>query len=131
MSSEPRSIDELIGVYNADGGIAGELRYIAARITGRGHCALCDITHRGLTRRAEWDDACARLTTPFVLVHRNDRPEDVRRASASAVPCVLARVGDGLVMLLGPEALEQCHADVGEFERRLREAAGEGGFVLV
>lgn len=123
MSPDQRSIDGLIGVYNADGGIAGELRYVASKIMGRGHCALCDITHRGLTRRAEWSRACARLATPIELVHLNERPQDVRRASDGAEPCVLARVGDELVTLLGPEDLDACAANVDEFERRLRAAA--------
>ena len=103
MSSEQRPIDALIGVYNADGGIAGELRYIAAKLTGRAHCALCDLTHRGLSRRADWNETCARLATPFELVHLNERTAALRRASEGSVPCVLAQVGDELVHLLGPD----------------------------
>jgi hypothetical protein len=119
MSRNLRSIDELIGVYNADGGIVGELRYITGKIVGRAHCALCDITHRGLTPRAEWSQACERITTPFTLLHLNERPDDVRLASEGAAPCVLARVGDDLVMLLGPDDLDSCW----EAGRRVRAPA--------
>jgi hypothetical protein len=130
MTGDDRTIDELIGVYNADGGVVGELRYVVARLRGRGHCALCDITHRGLTRRPEWSESCARRTTPFRLMHLNERPDDVRRACGSDAPWVLARVGDDLVTLLGPEDLDRCAADVGEFERRLGSAAAERGLGL-
>jgi hypothetical protein len=130
MTVEPRPVDELVGVYNADGGVVGELRYVAGKILGRAHCALCDITHRGVTTRAEFSQACERLPVPFVLLHLNERPDDVRDASDGAVPCVLARVGGDLVVLLGPEDLEACGKQVGEFERRLRSGAEALGLTL-
>ena len=33
-----------MGVYDADGGLLGELAYLTGRILGIAHCALCDIT---------------------------------------------------------------------------------------
>jgi hypothetical protein len=130
MTPTPRAIDELVGVYNADGGVVGELRYVLGKVFGRAHCALCDITHRGVKQRAEWSQACERIAVPFVLVHLNERPDDVRRASGGEVPGVLARVGDDLVPLLGPADLDACTGDVGEFERRLRSAAAARGLSL-
>ena len=128
--SKPRAIDELIGVYNADGGAVGELRYIARKLLGRGHCALCDITHRGFTRRAEWTDACRRWTTPMSVLHLNERPDDVRRASEGHVPCVLARVGEDLVTLLDPADLEACGSSVEALEARMRTAAADHGLAF-
>jgi len=122
MTTELRPVDELIGVYNADGGIVGELRYVAGKLLGRAHCALCDITHRGVSTRADFTQACERLPVPFALLHLNERPDDVRAASADTVPCVLARVGDELVVLLDPADLEACAKQIDEFERRLRAA---------
>lgn len=34
-----------MGVYDADGGLLGELAYLTGRILGIAHCALCEITH--------------------------------------------------------------------------------------
>ena len=40
-----QQIVRLIGVYDANGTLSGELAYwIGARL-GRRHCSLCDITH--------------------------------------------------------------------------------------
>ena len=129
--TDRRTVDELIGVYNADSGAIGELRYAARKLTGRGHCALCDITHRGVRRRPEWvRSCCARLSTPFTLLHLNDRPADVRAASQGAVPCVIARVGRELIVVLGPADLDACGANVDELDRRLRAAAVGHGLVL-
>jgi len=36
---------DYVGIYNADGSLLGEVSYVLAKYTGRGHCELCDITH--------------------------------------------------------------------------------------
>ena len=38
-------ITKLIGIYDADGGIFGEIKYFAGKIFANQHCSLCDITH--------------------------------------------------------------------------------------
>jgi hypothetical protein len=35
----------LTGVYNANGGIMGELAYVLGHLVGARECNLCDITH--------------------------------------------------------------------------------------
>jgi hypothetical protein len=125
-----RRIERLIGVYRANGGLLGELKYVAARATGRGHCSLCDITHRGLRPKTEWEEFRRSLPTPLELVHLNDRTEPVRAASAVGSPCVLGQLGQDLVVLLGPEDLEACAGDVATFANRLRQAAVDHGLSL-
>ena len=44
----------LVGVYNANGGIVGELSYVLGKVKGSAHCALCDISH-GKSFRAKKD----------------------------------------------------------------------------
>ncbi|MBA2282333.1 MAG: hypothetical protein H0W25_14065 [Acidimicrobiia bacterium] len=38
----PSEITRLIGVYDADGSVLGELSYFLKARLGRAHCALCD-----------------------------------------------------------------------------------------
>ncbi|MGA1089849.1 MAG: hypothetical protein ACO3X2_10375, partial [Candidatus Nanopelagicales bacterium] len=66
------AIRRLVGVYDADGDLRGEIAYLAGKFGGR-HCALCDITHSPVRRRREWDDYVSTLPVPFDLVHRNKR----------------------------------------------------------
>lgn len=124
------TITRLVGVYNADGGILGEVRYAVGKIRGRTHCGLCDITHRGVRVRAEWSDEVARLGVPFELVHRNERTADVVAASAGREPCVLAESSNGLHLVLGPAALERVDGDVAAFDEALRVAATAEGLTL-
>ena len=120
----------LVAVYDAAGGILGELRYVAGRLAGTAHCSLCDITHRRIRPKGEWVGLVARLATPLVVVHRNERADAVRAASAGQLPCVLAESGGRLVLLLGPGDLEACAGDVDDFAARLVAAARRGHLAL-
>ena len=45
----------LVGVYHANGSWHGELAYLLGRLSGRAHCALCDITHGLLRQHGAFD----------------------------------------------------------------------------
>jgi hypothetical protein len=121
--NSPATIDRLTGVYHADGGLRGELAYVVGKIRGTTHCALCDITHRGVRHKREWVEMLAALDVPVELVHLNERSDQVEAASAGQTPCVLAHVDDRIVTLLGPEDLERIGGDVDAFVVTLRAAA--------
>lgn len=109
------NLRRLLGVYDADGGLVGELRYAVLKLAGRGHCSLCDITHRGVKSKPEWHLMCERLPVPFDLLHLNERTAAIAAASEGVTPCVLAEVDDDLVLILGQGELEQCGGDVAMF----------------
>ena len=120
----------LIGVYDADGGAAGELRYVVGHLLGRAECSLCDITHGRVRRKSAFDAMQARLGVPFTLVHRNERAPDVAAATGDALPSVLAITGERLVVLLGRDELRACGGDVERFEAILRDAVSARGLTL-
>lgn len=101
-------VQELIGVYDADGTVFGEVRYWLGARLGTRHCALCDITHGTVRERADWRRCRDELPAPFVTYHRDEQPLDVRSAAAGAAPAVLCRTEGGIQVLLGPEELETC-----------------------
>ena len=112
------TVQEFIGVYDADATLWGEVSYwIGARL-GRRHCALCDITHGLFTRRREWSECAGELPAPFVTFHRNDAPDDVLQLAANRFPCVLVRTATGLRMAMEPSDIERCEGD----PRRLLDA---------
>lgn len=102
------TVTELIGVYDANGSLRGELAYALRKVTGRGHCPLCDITHGGRRRRPEFDAACSDLGVPFRLLHRDERPPEVLAITGDRTPMVLGRTSEGLTILLGSEQLDAC-----------------------
>jgi hypothetical protein len=110
-----RLVRRLVGVYDADHTVRGELSYwIGARL-GRAHCALCDVTHGLVRERADWRACRASFPVPFDTFHRDDQPDAVRRAVGDALPSVVAEIDDGIVVLLGPDALDACDGSVDAF----------------
>ena len=122
------AIHEFIGVYHADGGLRGEVRYVVGHLLGRTECALCDITH-GPVRRKEAFDALVRDLEAeghrVEVHHRNEQTEAQAGASAGHLPCVLARgrAADATwSILLEREALEACAGDVAALRQTLATA---------
>jgi hypothetical protein len=127
MPSE-RRIERLIGVYDADGGLRGELSYVVGKLRGTAHCSLCDVTHgMAITGKRAWRTFRDSSSVPFDLVHRNERTSDVVGASDGRMPCVLARVGGDLEFVLGPEQLDAVGGDIGRFAAALDDALASAG----
>jgi hypothetical protein len=127
-----RQVEAFLGVYHADGGLLGELRYVVGKLLGTTHCALCDVTHSAVRRKREWDAMVGSLGVEFELLHLNEMPPDVARSvAASGSPVVLARVvGGGLQTLLGPGELDRLGASVDRFRAALVAAVTEHGLRL-
>ena len=118
---------EVVGVYDADGGVVGEARYVVGHLLGRTSCSLCDITHGSLRRRPEWDAMLSRVPVPVRVVHRNEATED-ERAAWSGLPAVVGVRADGRrTVLLDPTALAALGGSVPAFEEALLEALSASG----
>ena len=115
----------LIGVYNADGGVIGELKYFFGHLIGIAKCELCDITHSPIRRKASWARLASELKAEygldFALEHLNERSEAEIKASADREPCVLAEYPDGsLGMFLDRQELRVAGGDVDRFAKLVR-----------
>jgi len=119
---DDRSVTGLIGVYDADGGVLGELAYVWGKVRGTRHCSLCDITHGRLPwRRPEWDRMVADLGLTMDLLHLNEMPPEVRRAvAACGVPVVLALTTAGLRPLVVGAELDALDGSVARLSDLLR-----------
>ena len=126
----PVTIARLIGIYDADGTITGELAYFVGARLGRAHCALCDITHGLVRERADWRACRDGLPVPFDTFHRNDQPPTVRTATGAAAPVVVAETTAGdIVVLLDATALDACAASPQALVDAVTDAAGRAGLV--
>ena len=115
----------LIGVYNADGGVVGELKYFFGHLIGVAKCELCDITHSPIRRKSSFDQLASELKSQygldFALKHLNERSEAETKASLAKEPCVLAEYPDGsLGMFLDRQELRVVDGDVGRFGKLIR-----------
>lgn len=121
------AVSELVGVYDADGGLLGEAAYVWGRLRGTRHCGLCDITHSTLRRKREWDRMAATLPVSVRLLHLNELDDDLRAAvAATQAPVVLAREDDGWRELVGAAELDEMAGSVTAFEAVVRARLAGG-----
>ncbi len=109
------NITELIGVYDADSTLLGEVSYWVGARFGITHCSLCELTHGLFTKKSEWKQCAESFTVPFHLFHRDDAPHDVLTALAGKFPAVLQRTTEGLKVILTKEELEHFDGHTSDF----------------
>lgn len=119
------AVTELIGIYDADGGLRGELRYLLGRLRGTAHCSLCDVTHSRVRERDEFRTLRSSLPVPFTLLHRNELSAELRAVVDNRAPCVLARTDGALAEILDAPKLEACAGDIDTFNNSLHAALAE------
>ena len=109
------NITELIGVYDADSTLLGEISYWVSARFGITHCSLCELTHGLFTKKSEWKQCAQSFSVPFHLFHRDDAPSDVLNALADEFPAVLQRTTEGLKVILTKEELERFDGRTSDF----------------
>ena len=117
-SASPR----IVGIYNADGGVIGEMKYIAGKVIGQAHCSLCDVTHSPARRKKSWDAMVRTLPYEFVLLHRNELPPNLQQFAAADLPIVVMEDGQNLRVLLSDEQISACDGDPDRLAEALNAA---------
>ncbi len=113
-------MNKLIGVYDADATLWGEMSYWIGARFGVRHCGLCDITHSLFREKSQWRECQSKLEhdlhVEFETFHRNDQPEDVRECIDGKYPAVVMRGDDGKVsMFMSAGEIEACGVSPEQF----------------
>jgi hypothetical protein len=122
------TVHALIGVYNAEGTIRGELSYLFGKFLGRAHCALCDITHGLATTKPAWQQCRLEIPVHFETVHLDERDDGLAALTEGRTACVVADLGDRREILLGPEDLDACHGEPEALVQALNDAVASRGW---
>ena len=117
---------ELIGIYDADGSLMGEIKYIFNKIVNDKHCSLCDITHGSIKEKDEFKACKARLPVPLRTIHLDEQDEALKEFTSSnlCVPCVVGRKRNNrndFDIILNDDDLQSCNKSVDDFEKLLQE----------
>ena len=123
-------IKEVVLVYNADWSIPGAVAFVTQALRGTDDCALCDITHSGLTEKPGWRSCRAQMPVSVRALYRNQLTPALTRAAAGKYPCVLVAVDDGYTRLLERATLEDCAGDPAALVAAIERAAQARGFGL-
>ena len=108
-------VTRLIGVYRADGGLVGELRYLVGHYLRSESCSLCEITHSPWRRKAEWDAAVDALGIPVDLLHLNELDPRLAAFVGDRAACVVAQTDTDLVLLITNDELTRIDGSVPDF----------------
>jgi hypothetical protein len=115
------NITELIGVYDADATLLGEVSYWVGARLGITHCSLCELTHGLFAKKSEWKQCADSLSVPFRLFHRDDAPNDVITALDGKFPAVLLRTTEGVTTILTKDELENFDGRTSDFAQWITE----------
>jgi hypothetical protein len=123
-----QQITRLVGVYDADSTLRGELAYWVGSRLGRRHCSLCDISHGSVRQRPEWKACQAGFPVPFDTFHRNDQPDKIRAAADGQAPVVVAETAAGHELLLAPDDLDACDGSIDRLVDAIEQSVARLGF---
>ncbi len=115
-------LSRIVGVYNAEGSLRGELSYLVGKLLGTASCALCDITHHGLGEKAAFKSCRSRFAAPIETLHLDEQDEELRQFTRGKTPCIVGIAEQRTWVLLDAEALKKCEQSVERFEEALRQA---------
>ena len=115
---------KLIGVYDADATLLGEVAYWIGARFGVRHCSLCDITHSLFREKPQWRECQSRLENDLHVeietFHRNDQPDDVRTCIDGKYPAVVMRGDGGAVsMFMTASEIDACGASPEKFANEI------------
>ena len=105
--NEP-GINKIVGIYHADGGIIGELKYITGKFFGGSKCSLCDITHGNTGKKDSWKECERKLRMPIDFLHLNERNTNLEKYTRGLTPCIVGKTSTNYVMLVTKRELMEC-----------------------
>jgi hypothetical protein len=115
-------LEQISMVYDADGGLRGELSYVFGKMRGDAHCALCDITHGAVRKKSDFEALTCSLAVPLEVLHRNEQSQQLSEFTDGILPVVVGHTADGLVVLVDREQMEAADGDVDAFAASLSAA---------
>jgi len=110
---------KIYGVYNANSGLVGELKYVLGKCLGTTRCDFCDITHSFFSQKKEWRAMKEKFQVPIYQLHINEQNEKLKNFTDGKTPCVVLEKDKKLFLLMDKDALSECGGNVWRFERRL------------
>ena len=114
-------VDSIWGVYHADGGLVGEMKYVAGALFMGQHCSLCDITHKIAWEKSDMKQLRNSFDIPFHLVHLNERPDDLAMYTNGITPILVAKTDSGFLTIASDDELNECRGSVQSLSELISE----------
>lgn len=85
----------IIGIYNADGSILGELKFAVNKVTGKSNCGLCELTHGwNPLGKSSWKRASSSSHVEIELLHRNELTREQSETAGDLPAIIVGKAGE-------------------------------------
>ena len=102
-------------IYNAEGSLIGEFKYLLKKYFYGFKCSMCQISHNSLTKKKDWDYKLSKLNRNVKTVHLDEQPNDLSQISNGKAPCVIGKDHDGFKFIVTNQDLEKFNGDIDLF----------------
>ena len=102
-------------IYNAEGSIKGELKYLYEKYFKDINCSMCDITHGVFTHKKKWENNCSASHLNIECLHLDELTKDIKNLVINEAPCVVAQVNSTNKIVINNKELANMGGDVDSF----------------
>ena len=106
-------------IYNAEGSIIGELKYLLLKYFYGFKCSMCEITHNSFSEKKEWGKQISQSSYTIKAVHLDEQPDDLYQFSIGKAPCVVGENSKGFKLIFTSDELNSFKGDVQQFFNKL------------
>ena len=106
-------------IYNAEGSIIGELKYLLLKYFYGFKCSMCEITHNSFSEKKEWRKLVSNSSYIIKAVHLDEQPDDLYQFSIGKAPCVVGENSKGFKLIFTSDELNSFKGDVQQFFNKL------------
>ena len=109
------SVRKIYCIYNAEGSLKGELKYLYKKYFKDIKCSMCDITHSTFTQKKKWKNKCLTFPLEIECMHLDELPSDIKILVNDKTPCVVAQIHSINKIIIKDEELIHMDGDVDSF----------------
>ena len=102
-------------IYNAEGSIFGEIRYLYNKYIKDIKCSMCDITYNTLSEKKEWKKRCMVSPLKIECLHLDELPKDIENLVEGNTPCVVAKTSSTNEIIIEDKELIAMKGNVDSF----------------
>ena len=102
-------------IYNAEGSIKGELKYLYEKYFKDIKCSMCDITHGVFTQKKKWTSKCLASNLNIECLHLDELPNNIKNLVINNTPCVVAQVNSTSKIIINNKELANMGGDIDSF----------------
>ena len=108
-------IQKIYCIYNAEGTLKGELKYIYDKFFNNIKCSMCEITHNTFLLKKRWNEKYSQFGTKIECLHLNELPKNIKELVINKTPCVVGQTNSRNKILLNDNELIKIKGDVDSF----------------